>query len=150
MIVIMCSHGRNIADETGGVLIHDTNDLSAGLRRINDDMRGYYLISYIPKNEDYNGRFRQVSLKLSRPNLEVQTRKGYYAVEAVGQLPVLDYEAPAIAAARNARPKTLPSCSTRLSSCGRRSSLARTVPCTVSGRRSSDPCSRYERTSSPA
>ena len=97
-----------LADETGGVLIHDTNDLSAGLRRINDDMRGYYLISYIPKNEDYNGRFRQISLKLSRPNLEVQTRKGYYAVEAVGQLPVLDYEAPAIAAARNARPLSNP------------------------------------------
>ena len=92
----------SLADQTGGFLIHDTNDLSNGVRRINDDMHGYYLLTYAPKNGDYNGKFRQINVKLTRPNLEVQTRKGYYAVEAVGQLPVLDYEAPAIAAARSA------------------------------------------------
>ena len=91
-----------LADQTGGFLIHDTNDLTSGLRRINDDMHGYYMVTYVPQNEDYNGKFRQISVKLSKPNLEVQTRKGYYAVESLGQLPVLDYEAPAIAAARNA------------------------------------------------
>jgi VWFA-related protein len=100
----------SLADQTGGFLIHDTNDLTNGLRRINDDMRGYYLVSYAPKNVDYDGRFRQISVKVNRPNLDVQTRKGYYAVEAVGQLPVLDYEAPAIAAARSVSsdPKRLP------------------------------------------
>jgi VWFA-related protein len=97
-----------LADETGGFLIHDTNDLVSGLHRINEDMRGYYMIRYIPKNKDFDGRFRQISVKLTRPNLEVQTRKGYYAVESLGQLPVLDYEAPAIAAARNAHGKSNP------------------------------------------
>ena len=91
-----------LADQTGGFLIHDTNDLAGGVRRINDDMHGYYMITYVPKNEDYNGKFRQINVKLNHPNLEVQTRKGYYAVESLGQLPVLEYEAPAIAAARNA------------------------------------------------
>ena len=91
-----------LADQTGGFLIHDTNDLTGGLRRINDDMHGYYMITYTPKNEDYNGRFRQISVKLNRSSLEIQARKGYYAVESMSQLPVLDYEAPAIAAARNA------------------------------------------------
>jgi VWFA-related protein len=98
----------SLADQTGGFLIHDTNDLATGLRRINDDMHGYYMITYVPKNEDYNGRFRQISVKLSHSNLEVQTRKGYYAVESVGQFPVLDFEAPAIAAARNANSKSNP------------------------------------------
>ena len=93
-----------LADQTGGFLIHDTNDLAEGVRRINDDMHGYYMVTYVPRNEDYNGKFRQISVKLARPSLEVQARKGYYAVEAVGQLPVLDYEAPAIAAARSADP----------------------------------------------
>lgn len=97
-----------LATETGGFLIHDTNDLTSGLRRINDDMRGYYLVSYIPSNTDYDGRFRQISVKLSRPNFELQTRKGYYAVESAGQLPVLDYEAPALAAAQHARSKPNP------------------------------------------
>jgi VWFA-related protein len=89
-----------LADQTGGFLIRDTNDLTNGLRRINDDMHGYYLVTYTPKNDDYNGKFRQISVKLNHQSLEVQARKGYYAVESVGQLPVLDYEAPAIAAAR--------------------------------------------------
>jgi VWFA-related protein len=97
-----------LADQTGGFLIHDTNDLAGGLRRINEDMRGYYLVTYSPKNQDYNGRFRQISVKLNRPNLEVQTRKGYYAVEAAGQFAVLDYEAPALAAARNVQPASNP------------------------------------------
>ena len=88
-----------LADETGGFLIHDTNNLINGLRRISDDMHGYYLVTYIPKNDDYDGRFRHINVKLSKSNVDVQTRKGYYAVEAVTDLPVLDYEAPAIAAA---------------------------------------------------
>jgi VWFA-related protein len=92
-----------LADETGGVLIHDTNDLRAGLRRIDDDMRAYYVLTYVPKNEDYNGQFRHITVKLTRPNVEAQTRKGYYGVESVGQFAMLDYEAPAIAALRNAR-----------------------------------------------
>ena len=95
-----------LADETGGFLIHDTNDLRSGLRRIDDDMRAYYVLTYAPKNDDYNGQFRHISVKLNRPNLEAQTRKGYYAVESVGQLPLLDYEAPALAASRNARPNS--------------------------------------------
>jgi len=98
-----------LADETGGFLIHDTNDLKAGLRRIDEDMRAYYVLTYIPKNDDYNGQFRHIAVKLNRQNVEAQTRKGYYAVESVGQLPMLDYEAPALAASRNARLNSNPS-----------------------------------------
>ena len=91
----------SLSDQTGGFLINNTNDLATGLRRIDDDMNGYYLLTYAPKNEDYNGRFRRINVKVARGNVDVQSRQGYYAVESVGQLPMLDYEAPAIAAARN-------------------------------------------------
>lgn len=91
----------SLSDQTGGFLIHDTNDLVSGLRRIDDDMNGYYFLTYVPKNKDYDGRFRRISVKVARPNIEVQSRQGYYAVESAGELPMLDYEAPAIAAARN-------------------------------------------------
>ena len=97
-----------LADQTGGFLIHDTNDLKLGLRRIEDDMRAYYVLTYVPSNEDYNGQFRHVAVKLNRQNVEAQTRKGYYAVESVGQLPMLDYEAPALAASHNARANSNP------------------------------------------
>src|SRR5215213_6315452 len=91
----------SLSDQTGGFLIHDTNDLVSGLRRIDDDMNGYYFLTYVPKNKDYDGRFRRISVKVARSNIEVQSRQGYYAVESAGQLPMLDYEAPAVAAARN-------------------------------------------------
>jgi VWFA-related protein len=92
-----------LADQTGGFLIHDTNDLSAGLRRIDEDMRVHYVLTYVPKNQEYDGRFRQISVKLSRPSLDVQTRKGYYAVDNSIAAPVLGYEAPALAALSAAR-----------------------------------------------
>jgi VWFA-related protein len=92
-----------LSDQTGGFLIHDTNDLTAGLRRIDDDMNGYYFLTYVPQNKEYDGRFRRISVKVGRANVEVQSRQGYYAVESAGQLPLLDYEIAAIAAARNWR-----------------------------------------------
>ena len=91
----------SLSDQTGGFLIHDTNDLVSGLRRIDDDMNGYYFLTYVPQNKDYDGRFRRISVKVARSNVEVQSRQGYYAVESAGQLPLLDYEVTAIAAARN-------------------------------------------------
>jgi hypothetical protein len=92
-----------LADQTGGFLISNTNDLVTGLRRIDEDMRVHYLLTYTPKNQEYDGRFRQLSVKLARPNLDVQTRKGYYAVDNSIASPVLSYEAPALAALSAAR-----------------------------------------------
>ncbi len=105
----------SLSDQTGGFLIHDTNDLVSGLRRIDDDMNGYYFLTYVPKNKDYDGRFRRISVKVSRSNVDVQSRQGYYAVESVGELPMLDYEAPAIAAARKSDSKQSQLRSTALS-----------------------------------
>jgi VWFA-related protein len=92
-----------LSDQTGGFLIHDTNDLAAGMRRIDDDVNGYYFLTYVPQNKDYDGRFRRISVKVTRSNVDIQSRKGYYAVESAGQLPILDYEVPAIAASRNGK-----------------------------------------------
>src|ERR1041384_13511 len=105
----------SLSDQTGGFLIHNTNDLAAGLRRIDDDMNGYSLLTYVPQNKEYDGRFRRISVKVERSNVEVQSRQGYYAVESVGELPMLDYEEPAIAAARKSDSKQSSLRSTALS-----------------------------------
>jgi VWFA-related protein len=94
-----------LADQTGGFLIRETNNLSAGLLHIDEDMRSHYVLTYVPKNQDYDGKFRQVSVKLDRQGLDVQTRKGYFALRSAGSSPVLDYEAPAIAALYNPKSK---------------------------------------------
>ena len=86
-----------LAAETGGVLIRNTNDLQGGFRRIDEDMRFHYLLTYAPKNQDFDGRFRRIAVKVHRPDVDVRARKGYYAIREVGPSPVLSYEAPAVA-----------------------------------------------------
>jgi VWFA-related protein len=95
-----------LADQTGGFLVRDTNDLGPGLRRIDEDMRDYYVLAYTPTNQDYDGRFRRVAVRVRAKGLRVRTRKGYYAVRAESPGPILPYEAPALAMlGRTPRPR---------------------------------------------
>lgn len=87
----------DLAKETGGVLIANTNDPGPRLRQVTEDLHSYYLLTYTPKNTTYDGRFRQITLKVNRSGIDVQTRKGYYAIDASYGTPVLSYEAPALA-----------------------------------------------------
>ena len=86
-----------LANETGGFLIHDTNDAASAFHRIEEDMRFHYLLAYSPSNESFDGKFRTISVKVSRPGVQVQTRQGYFAVRAVESAPLRSYEAPALA-----------------------------------------------------
>lgn len=82
-----------LAHETGGILIRNTNDLTGGFKRIDQDMRNYYMLSYVPKNDNFDGKFRTITVKVKRPGMDVAARKGYYAVRGVGPTPVMSYEA---------------------------------------------------------
>ena len=86
-----------LAQQTGGLLVSNTNDFRRGLARVDSDMRNYYMVSYVPKNNEFDGRFREIAVKVTRPNVTVQHRKGYFAVRAPAGAPVLSYEAPALA-----------------------------------------------------
>lgn len=87
-----------LANDTGGFLITDTNDLKGRLQRVDEDLHSYYLLSYSPNNQKYDGHFRRIEVKLKRSGLSVQSRKGYYAIKGTFTSPVLSYEAPALAA----------------------------------------------------
>lgn len=86
-----------LANETGGLLVSGTNNPGPRLRQVNDDLHSYYLLTYTPKNSDYDGKFRQIAVKVKRSGVDVQARKGYYAVGARYDTPVLAFEAPALA-----------------------------------------------------
>ena len=86
-----------LARETGGFLIRDTNDISGGLGRVEEELGAYYLLSYSPKNEAWDGRYRRIELRSRRSGLTVQARRGYYAVRTPTPTPVLEHEAPALA-----------------------------------------------------
>ncbi len=86
-----------LANETGGFLIRDTNDISSGLRRVEEDLGAYYLLSYAPKNETWDGRYRRIDVRIRRSGVSLQARRGYYAVRTPTPTPVLEHEAPALA-----------------------------------------------------
>ena len=86
-----------LADQTGGFLVKDTNNPGARLRQVDEDLHTYYALAYVPVNQTYDGRFRQISVRVNRPGVEVQARKGYYALDTDTSSPVLAYEVPALA-----------------------------------------------------
>ena len=75
-----------LAEETGGIAIRNSNDLSAGIRRVLDDQKGYYLIGYRPDQSTFDpktGRrsFHHLTLKVTRPgSFTVRMRKGFFGV----------------------------------------------------------------------
>ncbi|HCC55866.1 MAG TPA: hypothetical protein DEQ47_01125, partial [Solibacterales bacterium] len=69
-----------LADNTGGALIANTNDLRGPLRKLSEDINSYYELTYDPHIESYNGSFRKIAVKASRSDLKVQTRNGYFAL----------------------------------------------------------------------
>jgi VWFA-related protein len=86
-----------LANETGGFLITDSNDLKNRIRQVDEDLHSYYMLSYSSNNQKYDGHFRKIEVKLKRSGLSVQSRKGYYAIKGTFASPVLAYEAPALA-----------------------------------------------------
>jgi VWFA-related protein len=72
-----------LAEQTGGIFIKNTNDLSGGMQRVLDDQKGYYLIAFRPTEEVFQPsqgktRFNKFEVKLKRPGLGVRTRAGFY------------------------------------------------------------------------
>jgi VWFA-related protein len=87
-----------LADQTGGLLINNTNDLEDGVGRINTDRRNYYLLSYQSTNPALDGRFHRINVRVKNPALTVRARTGYVAMPMADVAPVFDYELPAIEA----------------------------------------------------
>lgn len=87
-----------LADQTGGLLIDNTNALDRAVDVINDDRRHHYLLSYVSTNSTLDGAYRKIDVRVSRPDVEVRSRRGYRASAEVATAPVLEYERPAIAA----------------------------------------------------
>ena len=85
-----------LSADTGGFLIRDTNDVGSAFRRIDEDLRFHYLLTYSPQNDAIDGKFRSITVKVNRPGVNVFARKGYRAVRN-STVPILSYEAPALA-----------------------------------------------------
>jgi VWFA-related protein len=68
-----------LAKETGGFLLDNTNNLGAGVARMQQERTTYYLLGYQPANTATDGKFRHVSVKVKRSRVTVRARPGYVA-----------------------------------------------------------------------
>jgi len=73
------SGAQNLAAETGGFSIRNTNALASGLERIARESEAYYLLGYQPRNAARDGKFRRIGVKVARRGVDVRARRGYYA-----------------------------------------------------------------------
>ncbi len=94
-----------LAEGTGGALIANTNDLRKPIRQVADEIGSYYAISYSPVAQELDGKFRKITIKLTRSDVKVTSRSGYFAIPTVDDKAVMGYEMPMLAALNEAAPK---------------------------------------------
>jgi hypothetical protein len=95
---------RTLAENTGGFLLANSNDLRPAIRNVHEDLSSYYEVAYTPADMNYDGKFRQISVRISRPDVRVQARSGYFALPRLENQPVLPYEGPLLVALNATRP----------------------------------------------
>jgi hypothetical protein len=76
------SYVRQMAEDSDGLAIVNTNNIAEPLRRVISDMSSYYLVGYESTNSTLDGRFRTIKVSVKRPNVQVRARKGYRATRA--------------------------------------------------------------------
>jgi VWFA-related protein len=94
---------RELAEATGGFAVTNTNEISLPMQHMMEDMRTHYEVAYSPTSTNYDGHFRKIEVKISRPKTTLQTRKGYYAVPDLNGEPLQPFELLALNAV-NAQP----------------------------------------------
>ena len=71
---------ERLTDETGGYTFPNPDDnLGTVFARIEDDLRNLYVIGFTPPESARDGRFHKLDVKMTRKDLVVRARNGYYA-----------------------------------------------------------------------
>jgi len=69
----------DVAERTGGRAYMGSNDIGEFIRDAVSDTRVTYTIAYSPSHDQWDGRFREIKVKVKRSGVEVRCRKGYFA-----------------------------------------------------------------------
>jgi VWFA-related protein len=81
------SDGTNsLAVDTGGFAIRNENNFGRALDDIQKDAGTYYVVGYTPAKETFDGKYRAISVKVTRPGVKVRARRGYLAIEPAALL----------------------------------------------------------------
>ena len=78
-ITLGAEGAAEVAENTGGFSVRNQNDLGRGLQRIGAESRVYYLLGFQQDKNAKAGAFRRLDVKVTRPDVTVRARRGYYA-----------------------------------------------------------------------
>jgi hypothetical protein len=69
------------------------------MARVATDIGSYYEAAYVPVSQEFDGKFRKISVKVTRPGVTVQSRSGYFALPpGEGSTAMLPFEMPLLTA----------------------------------------------------
>jgi VWFA-related protein len=69
-----------LAERTGGQAFYNSNDLGRAFQRADEDSRNGYSLGYQPSHDEWNGKFREIAVKVDRPGVRLRHRRGYFAL----------------------------------------------------------------------
>ena len=69
-----------ISGDTGGKFLKGNNDIGQGLERINQEIQARYTLAYRSTNQNFDGAFRKIKIEVHRPDTQIMSRSGYYAI----------------------------------------------------------------------
>ena len=67
-----------LSDGTGGRFFHNSNDLALGLQELSEAPDCLYLLEFSLQGVKQNGAYHQLTVKVDRPGIEVEARRGYF------------------------------------------------------------------------
>jgi VWFA-related protein len=69
-----------LSGDTGGRFLKGNNDIGQGLERINQEIQARYTLAYRSTNQNFDSSFRKVKIEVHRPDTQIISRSGYYAI----------------------------------------------------------------------
>jgi VWFA-related protein len=69
----------SLANETDGLAIVNTNDLTGGMKKIADALAAYYVLGYYTTNTKFDGGVRNIKVRLKANGKTVRARRQYRA-----------------------------------------------------------------------
>ena len=71
---------QDLSSLSGGLFVDASknNDLNGAFGKILQELWSQYSIGYYPKELKHDGKFREITIKVKRPNLTVRSKQGYY------------------------------------------------------------------------
>jgi hypothetical protein len=96
---------EEVASQTGGKAYINENEIREGVALAASDENASYSLGYYPENKKWDGKMRNLKVKVARADSELRYRKGYFAIEP-GMSKDHNYEPEVVAALAVGAPST--------------------------------------------